>query len=75
MSLESLPKPCPRIWKKLDQYNVFEEVGDFLDGIPNLLRRKTVVEYKKFLYLKYRAKDTKIPAKLSPSELIGKSNF
>ena len=56
--------------RKLIEYQVFEEVGEFLDTIPTSLRRKSVVEYKKFLHLKFLMKDTSCPAILSPSGLI-----
>ena len=63
-------KPTNQMSEELVQYDVFQEVGDFLDEIPPSLRKKAVVEYKKFLHLKNLTRDTKIPAKLSPSELI-----
>ena len=56
----------------LIEYPVFEEVGEFLDTIPTSLRRNSVVEYKKFLHLKFLMKDTSCPAILSPSGLIDK---
>ena len=56
--------------RNLIEYPVFEEVGEFLDTIPPFLRRKSVVEYKKFLHLKFLMKDTSCPAILSPSGLI-----
>ena len=61
-----------KMYKKLINYPVFEEVGEFLDTIPLSLRRKSVVEYKNFLYLKFLMKDTSCPAILSPSGLIDK---
>ena len=54
------------IQAKLTQYDVHQEVGEFLDTIPSELRKKAVEEYKKFLHLKYLMKDTEIPAILSP---------
>ena len=47
------------MYRKLIKYPVFEEVGEFLDTIPPSLRRQSVVEYKKFLHLKFLMKDTK----------------
>ena len=58
--------------RKLIEYPGFEEVGEILDTIPTSLRRKSVVEYKKFLHLKFLMKDTSCPAILSPSGLIDK---
>lgn len=58
------------MYRKLIEYPVFEEVGEFLDTIPPSLRTKSVVEYKKFLFLKFLMKDTSCPAILSPSGLI-----
>ena len=61
-----------KMYRKLINYPVFEEVGEFLDTIPPSLRKKSVVEYKKFLHLKFLMKDTSCPAILSPSGLIDK---
>ena len=55
---------------KLDGYNVFEDVGEFLDSIPFGLRRAATEEYKKFLLLKFAMEDTATPAILSPSEIV-----
>ena len=58
--------------EELIQYNVYEEIGHFLDTIPFEKRTKSVAEYKKFLHLKHLMKDTETPAILSPSEIIDK---
>ena len=54
------------IQAKLTQYDVYQEVGEFLDTIPSESRKRAVEEYKKFLHLKFLMKDTEIPAILSP---------
>ena len=54
------------------EYPILQQVVEFLDTIPPSLRRKSVVECKKFLYLQFLIKDTSCPAILSPRELIDK---
>ena len=56
--------------EKLVRYDVFEEVGEFLDSIPMNLRRSATEEYKKFLHIKLLMEDTATPAILSPSGII-----
>ena len=58
--------------EELIQYNVYEEIGHFLDTIPFEKTTKAVAEYKKFMHLKHLMKDTDTPTILSPSEIIYK---
>ena len=59
-----------RMTNKLIQYDVYEDVGQYLDEIQSSLKRTVVEEYKKFLHLKSLMNDTEVPAILSPSQLV-----
>ena len=64
--------PDVKMNEELIQYDVFEDIGEYLDSIPVSLRQKSAEEYKKFLHLKHLVKDTQIPAILLPCEIIDK---
>ena len=57
--------------KKLVRHDLFSEIGEFLDSIPDSMKRAATEEYKKFLHLKMgNFQFLKISLKMYPNFIV-----